>query len=363
MTARRALLAGLLLAACAAPARRAGAPKPAAPRAAAAAPVKPADLPPAPAVSDNGAPLIIAPLANLNDFTLLANGGFDPGWRVGFDTAWVVQLPPAPAGKWKRAFLGAKLGRAKMERVPGRPPWEKRRITGEIDIAVSGEPLWPHSRRFPLARHEDIPLEADPDNATDGVGEARWFWVEVPVKHVSMDAPNFVVLFSPSASLDGTDRSPVLAAGPRVGKEKSVNAWISNGRRGQPPLGTAEVFKTPVNTYAPAVALKLVPGNDHDVKVSLVSAPEKGQVLTIPFQIAASVQGADVSRAWVQVSTDTRSWADASPALLTPPYTFTLSPAALPAGEAWLRVQAVDAWENTGLSEERPVIVSSPAKK
>ena len=147
------------------------------PAAAKAAPTAPA---PAEASGDDALPTIIAPLANPNDFSLVANGGFDPGWRVGYETAWVVQLPPAPEGAWRKAYLGAKLGRAKLEQVPGRPPWEKRRVKGEVDIAVAGEPIWPHSRRFLLARAEDIPLEGDPDNAADGVGEARWFWVEVP---------------------------------------------------------------------------------------------------------------------------------------------------------------------------------------
>lgn len=356
-----AALSAFFLISCAAPApRRVTTPVPQRPAPAAD---KPADAAKAvSAASDDGAPLVLSPLANLNDFNLLANGGFDPGWRVGFDTAWVVQLPPAPAGKWKRAFLGAKLGRAKMERVPGRPPWEKRRIKGEIDVAVAGEPLWPHSRRFPLARVEDIPLEADPDNATDGVGEARWFWVEVPVKHVSLDGPNFVALFSPSASLEGADRAPVLAAGPRPGKDKSVNAWMSAGRRGQPPLGTAEVFKTAVNTYAPAVALKLVPANDHAVEVSLAEAPEEGWVATTPFLLSASVSGTDVSRAWVEVSTDTKVWTPAAAPVYTPPFAFTLKPAALPPGETWLRISAVDAWENADVSNERRVIVPLPKK-
>lgn len=307
-------------------------------------------------------PLILAPLENINDFDLLANGGFDPGWRVGFDTAWVVQLPPAPQGRWKKAYLGAKLGRAKFEPVPGRPSWEKRRVRGEVDIAVAPEPLWPHSRRALLARADQIPLEGDPDNAAAGVGESRWFWTEVPVKHVSFDRPNFVLLFSPSQSLKSPDRSPVLAAGPRKGMAQGVNTWLSSGRKGQPPMGVNEAFKTSVKTYAPAVALKLIPENDLAVAVSWTEFPERGQVVTGPFQVGVSVQGTDVSRAWIESSTDTFKWSATGAAVLTPPYSFTVDPASLPEGEVLLRVTATDAWENRGVTEPRRVIVPQQKK-
>jgi hypothetical protein len=313
---------------------------------------------------EDAPPAYVAPLPNPNDFMLVANGGFDPGWRVGYDAAWVVQLPAAPAGSWRRAYLGAKLGRAKLEQVPGRPPWEKRRVRGDVDIAVAEEPIWPHSRRMLLARAEDVPLEGDPDNAAEGVGEARWFWVEVPVKVVSFDRPNFIVLYSPSESLKGPDRAPVLAGGkwPAGPRPPEVNAWLNGSVRGQPPLGTADAFKTPVNTFAPAVAIKLVPANNRAVQVELTATPEPDQTAEEPFLLAASVTGADVSRAWVEVSTDTKKWTPAGRALLTPPFMFTVKPEGLPVGEAWLRVSASDAWENRGASEVRRVIVPSKKK-
>jgi hypothetical protein len=296
-------------------------------------------------------------LNNLNDFTLLANAGFDPGWRVGYDTAWVVQLPPAPAGPWKRAFLGAKLGRAKLEPVPGRPSWEKRRVKGEIDVAVANEPLWPHSRRTLLTDVEAVPLEGDPDNAAADVGEARWFWTEVPLSHVSFDKPNFVALYSPSPSMMGPDRAPVLAAGPRPPLVPDVNTWLSSGRRGQPPLGITEALKTPINTYAPAVALKLVPENDRPPEAVWTDVPASGEVAAKPFLLGALVTGVDVSRAWVEFSTDTRIWKESGRALLAPPYVFTVKPETLPAGEVWLRIGAADLWESRAYTEPRRVIV------
>lgn len=328
----------------------------------AAAQVAPSAPLPAETSGDDVPPTVLAPLANLNDFGLLANGGFDPGWRVGYDTLWVVQLPPAPPGKWRKVYLGAKLGRAKQEHAPGKPSWEKRRIKGEIDISVAEEPLWPHSRRFLLAEARDIPLEGDPDNAVDGVGEARWFWVEVPLKHVSFDRPNFILLFSPSASLKGPDRAPVLAAGPRAMVLKDVNVWMNAGVEGQPPLGSAEAIKTPVNTYAPAIALKLVPENGRAVQVSLSGGPEKGAVVASPFVLSAAVTGTDVSRAWVESSTDTKKWTGVGGVLQTAPYSFTVKPASLPAGEVWLRVSATDEWENRGASDPLQVVVAERKK-
>ena len=131
--------------------------------------------------------------------------------------------------------------------------------------------------------------------------------------------------------------------------------------RGQPPLGPADAFKTSVNTYAPAVALKLVRDDGRSVQVVLARAPEAGTLVTAPFLLGASVTGVDVARAWVESSTDTRKWSPVGAALQTPPYTFTIRPKDLPAGEVWLRISAEDEWENRGLSE--PLHVIAPERK
>jgi len=354
-------LCGLMaLCGCVAPApqisRRVATPASPVSRAAPAPATHTASTPPGTPSSKPASLALVAPLPNLNDFDRVANGGFDPGWRVGYDTAWIVQLPPIPAGPWKKAFLGAKLGRAKLQPIPGRPPWEKRRITGEIDIAAAQEPIWPHSRRFFLAKAEDIPLEGDPENALSGVGEARWYWTEIPLSNLSSDHPNFIVLFSPSSSLEGPDRSPVLAAGTRPAAD-APNAWMSANRRGQPPLGPGEAFESPVKTFSPAVAIKLVPDTEAPVSVSIGQAPAAGWIATAPFQLGASVAGEDIARAWVEVSTDTKKWSAWGTPLLTPPYLFTIAPQALPSGEVWLRIEASDFAEDRGISDSRKVIV------
>src|SRR5438034_8280659 len=102
-------------------------------------------------------PIFLADLPNPADFSLFANGGWDGNWYVGYDKCWISKLPPPPPGEYKRAFLGAKLGRMKTTAQPGRPPWEKQPILGEVDIAVASEPLWPQSRRYMLTGTQYIP--------------------------------------------------------------------------------------------------------------------------------------------------------------------------------------------------------------
>src|SRR4051794_28980944 len=60
-------------------------------------------------------PVYVAQLANLNDYNVFANSGWDGNWYVGYDTCWIKKLPPVPPGRYRRAFLGARLGRAKLE--------------------------------------------------------------------------------------------------------------------------------------------------------------------------------------------------------------------------------------------------------
>src|ERR1700733_113284 len=60
-------------------------------------------------------------LSNINDFEQFANGGPDGNWFIGFNNAWIIKLPPVPMGNYTRAFIGAKIGRAKTQAKSGRP--------------------------------------------------------------------------------------------------------------------------------------------------------------------------------------------------------------------------------------------------
>ena len=145
----------------------------------------PAVVPPSdPALELTDAPFILAAKANLNDFRYFANGGFDAGWAVGYHTCWVIKLPTAPAGPWVRAFVGAKLGAAKTQTIPGRPGWDQQPVPGDIYVAIASEPAWPQNRRRLLVRAEDLPLAGHATYPLDGVGESRWFWPEIPLSEV-----------------------------------------------------------------------------------------------------------------------------------------------------------------------------------
>src|SRR3989338_7794366 len=58
-------------------------------------------------------PIFVSLATNINDFGRFADSGPDENWYIGFNNAWIVELPPAPIGEYSRAFIGAKVGRAK----------------------------------------------------------------------------------------------------------------------------------------------------------------------------------------------------------------------------------------------------------
>jgi hypothetical protein len=323
-------------------------------------PVEP--TPPVPTDGEARLPVFLAELPNPNDFVLFANGGWDGNWYVGYNTCWISKLPPAPPGPYARAFIGAKLGRMKTEPVPGRPSWERRPIPGEVNIAVAQEPLWPQSRRFLLADSGEIPLEPDMEHAVEGVGESRWFWVEVPVRFISDKRDNYVALFSPTKEFSDSRHAPILAAG---WGESRDNTWLNSSAKGEPPFNPEEALKTAVTYFEPALAIKLVPPNNRAVSVSLVDAPEHVDFAGEELILRTSVEGTDVRGAWIEFSTDTRAWNRAVTPILTAPYIFSVKRENLPAGRNLLRAVAVDIRGNRGESGTVSVLVpaAEPPKK
>ncbi len=293
-----------------------------------------------------GAPLYLSARPSLNDFRFLADGGETYGFSVGYGRSWVARLPPVPAGPWARAFVGAKLGAMKTERKPGRPDWDRRVVPGEIIAAVSPEPSWPQSRRYSLTRTEAIPLASDPKQPLDGVGEARWFWVEVPLPALSSATPNFVALFSPDETLKGEDRSPVLA-GARSGG--SVQAWWRDKAEGEPPRTSTETFQFPAVSYTPAVALKLVPARSTGPVVKL-RLPADRSTVGNSLVVWAAVEGADVEAVWLESSTDGKTWSRLGRPVFGAPYFFSEPRDSLPRGSLSVRVAARDIWETVGTS-------------
>jgi hypothetical protein len=122
---------------------------------------------------------------NINDFGRFADGGADENWYVGFNNAWIVQLPPAPIGEYSRAFIGARIGRAKTRVKPGGRVWDREPIPGKVYVAISPTPAFSADRSFFLAETSDIPLESDPRVFFPGTGHSEWFWTEIPAGMVS----------------------------------------------------------------------------------------------------------------------------------------------------------------------------------
>jgi len=307
-----------------------------------------------PSSPDLSRPVYVTLLPNARDFKLFASGGGDGNWYVGNNTCWVIKLPTAPAGAYARAFLGARLGRAKTEPVPGSPPWVRRPIEGEIDIAVAPEAVWPESRRFKLAETTHIPTEGDSENTSEDVGEARWFWTEIPLSLVDLDRPNYVALFSPSSALADAHSSPILAGG-RSGE--GAQAWLNTDVHGQPPLTASDALRTQIPNFAPAIALKLVPVNDHVVAVRSFWA-DSG--VAADMTVGATVLGQDIEEARLEVSADKGlTWTPYGRPLWDPPYFFRYKPLGNKEN-IQLRVTAADIQGNRGLSS--PLIIKEGQK-
>jgi hypothetical protein len=300
-------------------------------------------------------PIYLAARPSLNDYQFLADGGETFGFSVGYSRSWIVRLPPVPAGPWVRAYVGAKLGAMKTERKPGRPDWDRRVVPGEIYAAVAQDIPMPQSRRFFLTRAEEIPLASDRRQPLEGVGEARWFWTEIPLTVLSSTTQNLVALFSPSQTLKGEDRSPILS-GARM--EGAPTAWWRDKAEGEPPHNSGEAFQFPAVSYTPAVAIKLVPVRDErpvvKVRVSLDrSVTGKNSICW------ATVEGTDIESVWLEISVDGRTWTRLGRPVHGAPYVFSIARDSLPKGPLHCRAVARDIWENSGVSPA----VAVPLKK
>jgi len=308
-----------------------------------------------------GTPVYLSELENLNEFDLFANGGgWDGNWYVGYNTCWVQELPAPPPGRYVRAYLGAKLGRMKTETIPGRPSWETRSMKGEIHIAVAPEPLWPQSRRFLLTETKNIPLDGAEGDAVEGVGQSRWFWAEVPLNYLSFQGKNYVALYSPSRKLKDSKHAPILAAGRGNNKK---NTWLNSTVKGEPPFRKQDALKTAVSYFEPAIAIKLISQNQRKVRVEFHNLSPGLLEMEERFVLTCTIEGKDVDRAWVEFSTDTRNWHQATDLLWGPPFDFTLKRDNFPLGDNQIRVVGVDIMENRGISDIVNVYVHAPSSE
>ncbi|MDE2039092.1 MAG: hypothetical protein KGO96_00595 [Elusimicrobia bacterium] len=291
---------------------------------------------------------------NINDFTRFADGGPDDNWYVGFDNAWIVKLPSAPAGDFSRAFIGAKLGRAKAIQDPNKP-WLRERIKGRIYMAISPSPSFSAEQSFFLTDLKDIPLESYPDSFAEGVGSSEWFWTEVPLSLINFDRPNYLIIWSPSKFLVSDSSAPILAGLSNAEQSGQATAWNNHSITGVPPRSPDGALETPLNNVSPALAIKLVPNAVSEVSVGDFSLQRFDASAVGRFSVAST----DLDEAWIESSRDRLNWTRATPYRRRQPFLFTLDAARLAPGTFW-RAAARDSLGTVGYSDIVAIPYGSP---
>ncbi|MDE2141019.1 MAG: hypothetical protein KGJ84_01235 [Elusimicrobia bacterium] len=293
-------------------------------------------------------PTIVTLAPSLHDYTRFADGGPDANWYVGFNNAWIVKLPPGPPGEFQRAFIGAKVGRAKTRPNPDKP-WIRELIQGKVYIGISQTPAWTSEQSFFLTETSDIPADADPQARVDGVGAAEWFWAEVPLSMVSFTGPNYLIVWSPSNYFTAASSAPILAAAESEDGGLETRAWNNRSILGVPPRSAANSLETPINNIMPALAIKLVPPGPDEPAVSVndLTVARAGKRMLVRFSAA----GEDVTDAWVEVSRDRLDWQRISKLQRRPPYILSLSADKAPGPGQYVRGVARDTSGAVGYSD------------
>lgn len=296
------------------------------------------------AFAGSNLPTYLSLSPNLNGYTRFADGGPDSNWYIGFNNAWIVKLPPSPSGRYARAFIGARIGRAKTSPNANKP-WIRELVGGKIYMAISHTASFTSEQSFFLTETKDLPLEADPQAAVDGVGPSDWFWIEIPLGMVSSIKPNYLVIWSPTKSFQNAAASPILAGAAVDETSGETRAWNNNAVLGVPPRTASGALRTPLNNINPALAIKLVPPNEGHVFVTEFSVQPYGRKVVVRF----AAEGLGVSEAWLESSQDQLSWERISQPARRPPYFFTVNTDSTPSG-TFIRGVARDERGNIGAS-------------
>ncbi|MFH2201909.1 MAG: hypothetical protein ABIJ96_02235 [Elusimicrobiota bacterium] len=276
---------------------------------------------------------------NIAAFGRFADGGSDSNWYIGFNNAWIVKLPPAAHGDYQRAFIGAKIGRAKT--LPNKKrPWERNVVAGKVYMAISQKPAFSAEQSFFLAETKDIPIEQDEKINLPGTGHSEWFWAEVPLNHVSFEFPNYLIIWSPTPDFRGAEQSPILAAADAAPGESGVEhrAWNNHTLTGVPPRRETGTLQVPIINLKPALAIKLTPPPGGGVAVSDFSMKPVSDEMLFRF----SAEGKNVELAWIEMSQDKLEWRRISPYARRPPYFFALKRRLVPVRGAYFRGKARD---------------------
>ena len=289
--------------------------------------------------------LSLAP--NINEFIRFADGGPDGNWYVGYNNAWIVKLPAAPAGDFSHAYIGAKVGRAKTRANPNKP-WLRERLEGRLYMGLAQSPAFSSEQSFFLVDAVDLPLEGDAQSFAEGIGASDWFWTEVPLSLVSFKQPNYLIIWSPSKYFVRASSSPILAGAavedaPEGGE---AHAWNNHSIVGVPPRSPSGALETPLNNMSPGLAIKLVPNAESEVSVGDFALQRVGKRVVVQFSVA----GTDISEAWIETSRDQLDWTRASHYRRMQPFIFSLHGEKLTPG-TFLRAVARDSLGKVGYSD------------
>ena len=201
-------------------------------------------------------------------------------------------------------------------------------------------------------------MRIDKQYAIDNIGEAEWFWVEVPVASLNLKGDNYLALWSPTPELVAVASSPVVAAG--VGGKDS-GTWIIQNLKGQLPETPAATPGLAISYFDPALAMKLIPASKETrplPRVGLVSWQPGTADHPRPV-VTANVAGESIERVWLEYRSGNKrrgdvaqpNWVKVGRPVWKAPYVTTVPQEELPTGHIDLRVSAADAWENIGMSD------------
>jgi hypothetical protein len=308
------------------------------------------------AAADSPQPVYV-PERNPHEYTLFANGGWDGNWYVGYDTCWVRKLPALPAGNFERAYLGARVGRAKLQRT-GKAYHDISPIPASLYIALSDTTTWKKEHTYPLVQAAQLPWEPSFEETLTGVGESDWFWTEVPLAALQSKRDLFIALGASTPGFVSVSSSPILAA---AWGNKSGNTWIIRNLKGAPPEKSQAMDA--ISVFDPAIVLKLIPkGPSRLLKVQL-HGWTPGTVENPISTILAHVSGDAVTRVWLEAQPAAKktSWLPIGQALRKPPYRIPVPQTQLPLGRVRLRVGAANEWEDVVYSTAFTVEVGTAA--
>ncbi|MBI5573961.1 MAG: hypothetical protein HY919_05345 [Elusimicrobia bacterium] len=320
-------------------------------------------------------PVYLCEAGNPNDYRLFANGGgWDGFWYVGYNRVWIEKIfVPKNVSDYKKIFIGAKLGRMKSKQVynNGKVALDKEAIPGDIFMAVSSTPSWKKSNWKFLITTDDIPFEGDNELAVEQVGESRWFWTEVRSEEINFGGENYIALWSTSAYLTNSSNSPIIAA---AWGDKDANSFINDEIKGNPPQHySTTTLKSPITVFEPAIAIKFVPELSQNITVGLMGITE-GEKLTEKKVIYASVRACEIQKVWLEISKDNKIWKRHGLISYTSPYMFSINSKKLSAdiryenkkrdaSALFVRVCAIDIWENTGRSPSVKIFIVDKQEK